>query len=138
MARLEFFVVSKAVSIDQTTNQISVFEILEEMDASSFPAQIQSLVAISLWRQEQGDQEQDFQLLLQITTPSGTSHDFRTNFRLSGRRHRVTQRIEGMILEKEGVLRFEVILNDQHAAEHIVDILRTDPIDVIKKPVTPD
>ena len=138
MARLEFFVVSKAVSIDQTTNQMSVFEILEEMTTSSFPVQIPSLVAISLWRQEQGDQEQDYQLLLQITTPSGTSHDFRTNFRLAGRRHRITQRIEGMVLEKEGVVRFEVILNDKHAAEHIVDILRVDPIDIIKPSVTPD
>jgi hypothetical protein len=137
MARLEFFVVSKSISIDQSTNQTSIFEILEEVHASAFPVFIPSCVAMSLWRREQGDQEQDFQLLLRITTPTHAVHEVRTNFRLGSPRHRVTQRIEGLPLEGEGKLRFEAILNGEHAAEHLVDIHRGARVDSVASPAKP-
>ena len=105
MARLGFFVVSKAVSIDQATNLASVFEILEEIRADSFPARIPSCVAMSLWRREPGDKGQDFQLLLRVTIPNADSVEVRSNFRLDGPRHRVLQRIEGLPIGGEGELR---------------------------------
>jgi hypothetical protein len=138
MARLEFFVVSKAVSIDQSTNQASVFEILEEAHVPSFPAFIPSCVAMSLWRREPGDEKEDFQLLLRLTTPSGKSHDLRTNFRFTAPRHRITQRIEGLPIEREGELRFEAILNDKHAAEHVVDIHHGGSVDSVESPAKPN
>ena len=137
MARLEFFVVSRGVSVDQFTNQASIFEIIEEVHATSFPASIQSCVAMSLWRREPGDEEHDFQVLLRTTLPSGTIHDLRTNFRFTGPRHRITQRLEGLPIEQEGELRFEVLLNDEHGAEHIVDIHLSDSGDATELPGTP-
>ena len=122
MARLEFFVVSRSVAIDQATNQASVFEILEVVQAARFPALIQQCVAVSLWRREPGDEDRDFSLVLRVTTPAGSTHEIRTNFRLSSPRHRVMQRIQGLPIEREGRLRFEAILNAAHAAEHLVDI----------------
>ena len=129
MALLEFFVVPRSVAIDQTTNVASVLEILEAIPTPSFPLLIPQCVAMSLWREEPGDEDRDFQLVLRITTPSNTEHVMRTNFRMTNARHRVTQRIQGLPIESEGQLRFEAILNDQHAAEHVVDIQRVDPVD---------
>jgi len=135
MARLEFFVVSQSVSIDQATNRSSVFEILEVVQAPVFPTVIHQCVAISLWRREPGDEGQEFQLLLRITTPSGQKHEIRSNFRLTSPRHRVMQRIQGLPIESEGELRFEAILNEKHAAEHVVDVLRGGPGDAVESGV---
>lgn len=135
MARLEFFVVSRSVSVDQATNHASVFEILEVIQASEFPAIIPECVAVSLWRREPGDEAKDFQLLLRVTIPSGAVTEIRSNFRMSSLRHRVMQRIQGLPIESEGQLRFEAVLNGEHAAEHVVDVLRSGPADVVESPI---
>lgn len=127
MARLEFFVVSNSVAIDQTTNSASVFEILEATMTPGFPLIIPRCVAMSLWRREAGDEGLDFQLLLRVTTPDGEIHELPSNFRMSEARHRMMQRIQGLTLRAAGELRFEVILNGKHAADHIVDISLIEP-----------
>ena len=136
MARLEFFVVSRSVSIDQATNFASVLEILEVIQTSSFPAIIPQCVAMSLWRQEPGDEDRDYQLTLRITTPSDITHEMQSNFRLTSPRHRVIQRIHGMHIEREGQLRFEAILNGDHAAEHIIDIWPGEAVDTVDSPAS--
>ena len=117
MARLEYFLVSRSISIDVATNQVSIFEVIDEIAAASFPSQIPYLVATSLWCQEEGEEDRDFQLILRITTPGGSSHDLPTNFQIQAKRHRITQRLEGLRVEQEGTLHFEAILNGKHAAQ---------------------
>lgn len=134
MARLEFFVVSEGVSVDQVTNKASIFEILEEIRLTSFPDHIDHCVAMSLWRQEPGDEGQDFQVLLRITSPSGKNHETRSNFRFVAPRHRVMQRMERLPIEQAGQLQFEVSLNDKHSAEHVVDIHLVSPVDAVGSP----
>lgn len=124
MARLEFFVVSKSVAVDQATNFASVLEILEVIQTAQFPALIPECVAFSLWRAEPGDADRDHQLVLRITSPGGVSNEIRSSYRLTTPRHRVLQRIQGLPVEKDGRIRFELILNGQHAAEHVVDVQR--------------
>ena len=73
MARLEYFIVSKSMSVDIRTNQTSLFEVLEEIQAPAFPAVLPQCVAVTLWRKEEGDEDQDFQSRLVVTTPSGNT-----------------------------------------------------------------
>lgn len=127
MARLEFFVVSRSVSMDQSTNQASIFEILEEVHPSSFPSIIQSCVATSLWLKEPDDEGKDFQMILRITTPDEKVFELASDFRLTARRHRVTQRVEGLPVLKEGEFRFEAILNSKYVAKHIIDVSLGEP-----------
>ena len=134
MARLEFFVVSRAVSIDQSTNYASILEILEVIQSESFPAMIPQCVATSLWRQEPGDEEKDYQLLLKVFLPSGETHEVRTNFRFGAHRHRVMQRIYSLPVHEAGQIRFEAVLNGEHAAEHVVDVIAGQPIDTVASP----
>ena len=135
MARLEFFVVSKSVAVDQATNFASVLEILEVIQTAQFPAMIPECVAISLWRVEPGDQDRDHQLVLRITSPGGTTNEIRSNFRLTAPRHRVLQRIQGLPVETDGQIRFELILNGQHSAEHVVDVQRGGVVDALASPL---
>lgn len=135
MARLEFFVVSKSVAVDQATNFASVLEILEVIQTAKLPAIIPECVAISLWRVEPGDAQRDQQLLLRITSPGGSTNEVRSNFRLTTPRHRVLQRIQGLPVDQEGQIRFELILNGQHAAEHVVDVQRGGAVDALASPL---
>jgi hypothetical protein len=124
MARLEFFVVSEGVSVDQLTNQLSLFSVLEEVRSPDFPFVLPSAAAVSLWMKEAGDDDRDFQCLLRVTLTDGSQREFTSNFRFSARRHRVILKIQGFPLNEPGVLRFEMLLNGEYAASHEVDVLR--------------
>jgi hypothetical protein len=124
MARLELFVVSEGVSVDQFTNQLSLFSVLEEVTSPDFPFVLPSAAAISLWMKEAGDDDRDFQCMMRVLLPDGNRHELTTNFRFRGRRHRVIQRIQGVPVTEPGMLRFEVLLNGEYIASHEVDVLR--------------
>lgn len=124
MARLELFLVAESVSVDQSTNKVSVFEVLETVpfkkDAQNA---ISRCVAFSLWRMEAGDDGKDFQVILRIHRPGiEVPDDLATNFTAHSPRHRVFTHMLGLPLEELGALRFEVLLNGQHSAEHIVSV----------------
>lgn len=131
MPRLEFFVVSEDVSVDQATNLTSVFSILEEVKAPAFPLLIFRCAATSLWCREPGDEGRDFQVVLRITTPGDEPREFPTNFRLDHARHRTVQRLQGLPIQRAGELRFEVLLNGEHKASHVVTVEQAVPLDVI-------
>lgn len=132
MPRLEFFVVAESVVVDQVTNEASVFNIYEEIRSEGFPLLIHKCAAISLWLSEPGDEDKDCQAVLRIILPGEEAKDFPTNFKFTAetRRHRVTQRIYGLPVSREGDLRFELLLNGRHAAEHLVTIRKVASVDI--------
>ncbi len=137
MARLEYFIVSKSSSVDISTNEVSAFEILEEIHVENFPFIYPGCVAITVLRPEEGDEEKDFQGRLCVTLPSGETNENRVNFRMTSVRHRLIQRIVGLPLTEAGILKFEIKVNDEHFAEHIVDIHHSRPLDTTGSAVAP-
>ena len=135
MPRLEFFVVSELVSVDQTTNKASIFNILEEIHAPQFPVIIPHCVATSLWCQQEEDHERDFQCVLRVTLPNGNTRDFASNFTLTQTRHRLIQALQVLPVTQPGELRFELLLNGVHAAQHIVTVEQVRPLDAIDSTV---
>jgi hypothetical protein len=127
MAHMEFFLVSEEVSVDQQTNRLSLFNVLEQVRNTEFPFVLPSAAAVSLWVAEPGDDTQDFQCILRITLPDGSQHNFTSNFSFRTSRHRVIQKIQGLTINGSGMLRFEVLLNGEYKARHEVDVLRIDP-----------
>jgi hypothetical protein len=125
MPQLEYFLVAEGMAADQTTNRVSIFNVLEEIYIRDFPAQVYTCVAITLWRAEPGDQENDFQAKLIVHTPDGEKRDFPMNFTMTGLRHRTNQTFQGIEIKKTGELRFEMRLNDKHCANHIVTVHHT-------------
>ena len=47
MAELEYFLVAESVSVDQLTNRISLFNVVEQVAASKFPVTIPQIVAVA-------------------------------------------------------------------------------------------
>ncbi len=128
---MEFFLVSEDISVDQQTNRLSLFNVIEQLTISNFPFPLPFAASVSLWVAEDGDEGQDFQCILRILLPDGKKHDFPTNFNFKTRRHRVIQRIQGVPISKPGLLRFEVLLNGKHQASHEIDILEIDPNELL-------
>lgn len=122
MARLEFFVVSNSVSIDRQTNLATIIEVAEVFTFPDFPGMVINCVAFSLWRREEGEEGKDFQVALRIASPDADDFEMRSNFKMTRLRHRMVQRVQGIPILREGQVRFEVLLNGEHAAEHIVDV----------------
>ena len=120
MAILEYFLVSESVSLDQLTNQTSIFNVMEELGVFGLPGRVEKCVAISLWRAEEDDIERDFQATIHVQLPGGENRDFPINFRITGTRHRIVHRFGGIPITAYGELQFELRLNGETKAHHFV------------------
>jgi hypothetical protein len=107
--------------VDQATNRLSLFNVLETVQAPRFPMLVLKCMAVALWRRDAGDEERDFQSMLRITLPGGAVHQIETNFRIRRTRHRIVNRLSGLPIPEAGDVHFELLLNGQHAASHIIN-----------------
>lgn len=106
MAKLELFLVAEGVSVDQTTNSVSAFNVLETLPLKEGkPDVIPRCVAFSLWQMEPSDIGKDFQVMLRIHRPGAELEEFPSNVTASTSRHRVFTRIVGLPLEQAGTLK---------------------------------
>lgn len=121
MPSIEYFVVAEDYSIDQVTNRMSIFCVLEELHAQALPVLI-DVSAITAWRIAENELGSDHQAILRVHRPGSAPFDWRANFCPRQSRHRITQRIQGIPVETPGQIRFEMLINGQHAADHVVDV----------------
>ena len=125
MPKLEYFVVSEAVSVDQQTNNVSVFSISEKLTVT-IPASAPHLVATSSWNIAQDERNRDFQATLRVTldgeSVSQELDNFKINFTSERDRHRIFHHINGLKLKKAGELIFELLLDGEHVAYHTVTV----------------
>ena len=122
MAKLEYFLVAQDVSVDQRTNCISLFHIIEEIAVPQIPVNWHQMIAVSAWNPEEGDQEKDFQAEVRVVEPDGETKEFCRNFRIEGKRCRVIMYFQGVPLKACGTLHFDLLLNGQHQASHSIDV----------------
>ncbi len=127
MPRLEYFLLADSLSVDQDTNNVSIFHVLEEVTIP-LPGHIPRLVAISSWNiePEERQRKDEFQATLRIHQPweeKAPKHkDLPTNFTAERRRHRICQYVTGVPVKEAGELEFEILLNGEHAASHFVTV----------------
>lgn len=145
MPKLEYFLVCESVSTDRDTNRVSIFHVVEELrppkielpntgpktsssaalrpvPASEYGHILAQLVAVCCWYQTDDDADKDFQAMLRLRTPEGTTHDFPMNFTMNSRRQRLLFHLQGIPPLMPGELAFEILLNGEHKAEHIVTV----------------
>lgn len=124
MLKLEFFLAAESFAVDKDSNQLSVFEVVEEIAAQSFPAHLLKAAAIACWNIPAEDRDKDYQAMLSLSLPNGqVDADFgnsRVNFQPTGRRHRVSWRIVGLSFDEPGEYVLRLALNGEHQAEHTI------------------
>ena len=134
MPQLEYFIVSESISVDRDRNQVSIFNILEEVTVpKSGPAFIPHLVALGSWIPQPEEIGKDFQVMLNIVSPVAENLDkpleLSTNFRGTTRRHRVYNRILGFPLPQTGDVVFSLLLNGHHEASHTLTVRQQEDSD---------
>ena len=128
MPALEYFLVAESLAVDQSTNRASVFNIIDELAASSFPVVVPQMAAICAWNMSADDEGQDFQAVVRIMSPGEELREQRVNFLGQHRRSRLIFRVFGLPIAREGDLRFEVELNGQYQASHTVTVRLGEPV----------
>lgn len=126
MARLEYFIVAESISVDQHTNRVSLFNVVEQLTAPEFPVIIPQLVAVTAWNAEAGDDQTDFQIRVRMIHPDGSTKDFTHNFRIPADRCRTIMTLQGVRVAQAGKLVLDLNLNDQHIASHTIDVRQAD------------
>jgi hypothetical protein len=122
MPRLEYFLVAEATSIDRETNNISIFNVLNDVRFESLPVIIPKGVAISCWiasEQEIAEKSQ-LQAVLRIHAPGDEPRVYRGNFTCDVRVQHILFEIVGMKIGAAGELRFDLDLNERNVASHTV------------------
>ena len=123
MPKLEYFLVSESVSVDQGTNRVSLFNILEEVTANKFPVDIPQVVVTSAWNREIGDEDIDYQVKVRISLPGEEEpKDFPMNVKIESKRCRIFHGFEHLRIRQPGELKFKVFINDKYTASHTVSI----------------
>ncbi len=124
MPRLEYFLVAESVSVDQVTNRVSIFNVVEQVRITTFPCTLPNLVAVAMWEAEEGDADRDFQAGIVFSLPDGEKlPEFCQNFRIAARRHRTMAYIQGLPVKKTGTIRVNLSLNGDYIASHTIHII---------------
>jgi hypothetical protein len=126
MAKLEYFLVAQGASVDQRTNNVTLFNVLDEMRVRTFPATYPELVAVSSWNAEAGDTERDFQVAVRVSGAANDAIEFKRNLRIPGRRARVLLFFQGVPIKAPGQLLFELQLDGQYKASHLIDVAQAE------------
>jgi hypothetical protein len=121
-ARLEYFLIAEDAVIDQRTNNVSIFNVLEQINVSTLPITLPKIAAVTLWEAQEGDAENDFQAKLLVHMPRGQTHEVASNFNMRRDRHRIIQYLGGLAIQESGRIRFEMLLNGIHAADHFLTV----------------
>ncbi len=125
MPKLEYFLVSDSLSVDQETNNVSLFGICEEF-TTTLPGQMPHVVATSSWLVDSTDRNEDFQATLRVRldgeSVSSKLDDFKINFTTERDRHRIFHHVNGLKLSKPGELEFEILLDGKHQATHTLTV----------------
>ncbi len=124
MPSLEYFLVAESVSVDRDSGSLSIFHVTEDLVFPELPAPIPRLVAVSSWRIAPDEIGKDFQATLKVHKPWHEANpqyeQFPINFTAERLRHRINHWIVNLHIKQPCDLRFEILLNGEHKASHIV------------------
>jgi hypothetical protein len=122
MPNLEYFIVAESFSVDQITNRVSIFNVLERVNVASLPIALPQAIAIAHWNMTEDEIGKDFQaeLVAFADEPVATC---RANFRAMHARHRTFMGFSKLNVSRSGKHRFELKLNGVPKAHHEIDIV---------------
>lgn len=127
MPKLEYFLVAESVSIDSDRNQVSVFNILEEVSIpNSGPKVVPQLVALASWIITPEDEGKDFQVSIELVGPRPDcpfNSKFSLNFTARCKRQRTQMYLALMPIEQVGDTLFYLKLNGKREASHVLTVL---------------
>ncbi|MBI2388486.1 MAG: hypothetical protein HYV09_02615 [Deltaproteobacteria bacterium] len=120
MPTVEYFLVAESVSVDQTSNAVSVFNILEELRPARFPASLPLVVIVCALAIDATELGAEIDVTVRVRRTSGQVDELPASFKATGRRHRQISRLQGLPIEQPGELRFDLLVNGRLLASYVV------------------
>ena len=117
------FSVSEGASIDQETNALSVFNILEEITPVGLPLLIQKIVVVLAVEREENETD-EVEGLITIKNNDIEIHTLSANIRFGGkRRARLRVIVNGLPIHAPGKLVFRFVASESNfEAEYVISI----------------
>ena len=131
MPKLEYFLLCESISVDQETNRVSLFNVLEDLhlaqlpkDGDSKPAYIlNQFVAVAVFNRAPDDGDKEFETCLKYNLPDGTHKEHKLKFKMERNRQRIVMRFVGMPpVAKDGTLSFDLSVNGKHEGTHTIQL----------------
>ncbi len=134
MPKLEYFLLCESVSVDQETNRISLFNVLEDFqvtppqqtaDSTAQAPQyiLSQCVAVALFNRQSDDGDREFSASLRFNSMDTQQPVPELKFKMERNRQRIIMRFVGMPpVGEDGVLRFELFLDGVSCASHTVHL----------------
>jgi len=117
MTRLKLFLCAEGVIVDQRSNNVSVFTILEEVTPEELPIVLAQFVVLAILERDEGDPEKcDCTLALSLNDEGMFEQDMVVDFQ-SKRRVRQMLHFGGVAIEKPGTLTASLELGGEEVGE---------------------
>ncbi len=129
MATLEYFLMTESYSVDQSSNRVSLFNVLEDVGGPNFPVEFAEIVAVSSWIVPPEEQALPLEITLRLHPPDGKEpQDFPMKLEPgNAARRRSFISLIGFRFRLVGDWRFEMLLAGRHQANHIVTVVQPEP-----------
>jgi hypothetical protein len=131
MPKLEYFLLCESISVDQETNRVSLFHVLEDLHLAKFPERaagkppfiLNQFVAVALFNRLPEDQGKEFEACLTYELPDGSEKEHKLHFQMESNRQRLIMRFVGMPPpNKDGLLHFVLRVNGEHQGTHTIQL----------------
>lgn len=123
MIEAKFAVVAQGAAIDLQDNQLSIFEIIEGLEAQSFPIFIQRISFVVLWERNGEDpMELGGFFSVRLGEAEITRQACHVNFQ-GLTRQRSIFRLNGFQVQQPGILNFQMELTGHGTAAYSIEII---------------
>jgi hypothetical protein len=135
MPKLEYFLLCESISVDQETNRVSLFNVLEDLHLASPLTTGESkgafilsqFVAVAVFNREPDDENRVFEACLKYNLPDAQFIAHKLEFKMERNRQRILMRFVGMPpVAKDGMLSFELTVDGKHAGSHTIQLFSED------------
>jgi hypothetical protein len=124
--RLEYLLAAEAIVIDQLTNRLSIFQIIDDVAAPIFPSMLPGLSVVAGFSVARESQSTQRRAIIRLGGSAlGKVSEFPVDFASHGPHHRLVYRIENVALQREGELELELLVNELHLGKRTIAVRRT-------------
>jgi hypothetical protein len=105
MPSLLLFVPTESLSIDQGSNRLSLFNVLEQINVANFPARLAQICLVTLWQRDRNESKDEaFGQIIDLRDPDGMSlcPPRLARFTMPKKRHRLVSIIGNVEIHRAG------------------------------------
>ncbi len=118
MPKIIFSTCSQLVSVDRFTNTLSLFHMIEQLNAPSFPFRMPQMFVSVLWQREPQDEGLKFESVVRLTDPLGkTNGEWKAEWVFEQLRHRHILLVANAEFESPGSYHFNIFIKRQGEIE---------------------